>query len=202
MNDDAIIVTEINKKIHKFFDEAYGDKHVLHNLKHLEWQFRNNPYLKGTDFSLVIIEDSEKVKSHLGFIPIQLKILNETILAVWHVSFFTLEEFRGKKLGTKTIDLSNRYGDLSMVLSGSDGTKKIYTNMGGKDLGLLNRHIKLLRKDKIEKYSDIVINLENFPIIKPSVGKLVRINKLGIEYDEFWNKVKNRYPITVDRTRE
>jgi len=207
MENDAIIVNEINKKIGRFYDEAYGKKHILHNLKHLEWQFKNNPYCKGTDFSLVIIENNEKVKAHLGFIPIQLKILNDNVLAVWHVSFYTLEKFRGEKLGTKMIQLSNAYGDLSMVLSGSDGTKKIYTNMGGKDLGLLNRHIRILSKDKIEKYGNVKIDAENIDIENIDVenlnmGKLGRVKKLNVEYKEFWNNVKNRYPITVNRTKE
>jgi len=157
MEDNATKVTKVNKKIHVFYDIAYGKKHILHNLKHLEWQFKNNPYNKEPNFTLVIIENKEEVKAHLGFIPIQLKILNVNVLAVWHVSFYTLEKFRGKKLGSKMIQLSNMYGDLSMVLSGSDGTKKIYTNMDGKDLGLLNRHIRILSKDKIEKYGVIDI---------------------------------------------
>ena len=59
MENEAIVVTEINDKIHKFYDKAYGEKHILHNLKHTKWQFRDNPYYKGTNFSLVIIEDNK-----------------------------------------------------------------------------------------------------------------------------------------------
>jgi len=155
-----------------------------------------------TPFSLVVVENSKKIISHLGFIPVQLTLQNSIISAIWHVSFFTLEEFRGKQLGTKTIDFSNKFGDVSMVLSGSDGTKKIYTNMNGKDLGLLKRYIKFFRKDKIELFTDSTINLEDSSIIKPNMGKLKRITRINKEYDYFWNKVKNRFPITINRTRE
>lgn len=202
MEDRATIVTKINEKINIFYDEAYGKKHILHNLKHLEWQFRNNPHYKGIGFSLVIIEDAKEVKAHLGFIPIQLNILNVSVLALWHVSFYTLEKFRGEKLGTKMIQLSNAYGDLSMVLSGSDGTKKIYTNMGGKDLGLLNRYIRILNKDNIEKYGDVKIEIKNMNIHHSDVGKFERVRKVNDKYEEFWNNIKNRYPITVNRTKE
>ena len=92
MENEAIVVTEINDKIHKFYDKAYGSKHILHNLAHLKWQFKNNPFHKNECYSLIIIENTEKIKSHLGYIPVELKILNKNILALWHVSFFTLEE--------------------------------------------------------------------------------------------------------------
>ncbi len=202
MEDKSILVTKINEKLHKFYDEAYGKHHILHNSKHLEWQFKNNPYHESDDFSLVVIENDDKIKSHLGYIPIQIKILDENVMALWHVSFFTLEEFRGTKLGTKMIDFSNSFGYLSMVLSGSEGTKKIYTNMDGKDLGLLHRNIRILSKENLEKYSNTVINAQDHPIVKPTIGKIERIKKLSLEYETFWNNVKNRFPITVNRTKE
>ena len=202
MEDKITLVTKINKKIKTFYDKAYGKKHILHNLKHIEWQFRNNPYYKDKKISLVIIENDKEVKSHLGFIPIQLNILDDNVSAIWHVSFYTLEKFRGKKLGMKIIDLSNTYGNLSMVLSGSDGTKKIYTNMGGKDLGLLNRHIRILNKNNLEKYGGIKINIKNINIQNSDVGKFQRIKTLNLKYEEFWKNTKYRYPITVNRTKE
>ena len=29
MNDEAVLVSDINKKLHKFYDEAYGKNHIL-----------------------------------------------------------------------------------------------------------------------------------------------------------------------------
>ena len=202
MEDKKNIVSEINEKINRFYDKAYGKKHILHNLEHVKWQFKDNPFNKSSNFSLVVIENDKEVKSHLGFIPIELNILNGTIPAIWHVSFYTLKEFRGKKLGTKTIELSNTYGDLSMVLSGSEGTKKIYTNMNGKDLGLLNRHIRILNKNNLEKYGNKKIDIKNINICNSNVGKFNRVKNLNFEYKKFWSVVKNRYPITINRTEE
>ena len=91
MEDKKNIVSEINEKINRFYDKAYGKKHILHNLEHVKWQFKDNPFNKDSNFSLVVIENDKEVKSHLGFIPIELNILNETIPAIWHVSFYTLE---------------------------------------------------------------------------------------------------------------
>ena len=200
MSDDVVLVSEIDETFHKFYDEAYGN--ILHNSNHLEWQFKNNPFFNGTTFSLIVSKNSEKITSHLGFIPIELTLQNNIIPAIWHVSFYTLEEFRGKKLGTKSIDLSNKFGDISMVLSGSEGTKKIYTNMNGKDLGLLHRYIRILSKVNLEKFGNTKINIQNTSIKKPVIGKIERITKLPVDYDIFWNNTKNRFPITVNRTKE
>jgi len=89
-----------------------------------------------------------------------------------------------------------------MVLSGSDGTKKIYENLDGKDLGNMNRYIAILNKKRI---SDFVTNnlekneIENFSIKKEQIQ---RIKTLDEDYDNFWNVIKERFPITVNRTKE
>ena len=100
------------------------------------------------------------------------------------------------------IELSNAYGDLSMVLSGSEGTKKIYSNLGGKDLGLLNRHIQILNKNNIEKYGDIKIKIKSVSIKNNNIGKFERVIKIHNKYEKFWSNVKNRFPITVNRSKE
>ena len=82
MSDDVVLVSEIDETIHKFYDEAYGKNHILHNSNHLEWQFKNNPFFNGTTFSLIVSKNSEKITSHLGFIPIELTLQNNIIPAI------------------------------------------------------------------------------------------------------------------------
>ena len=191
-----------HEKLKEFYKKAYGKTHILNDSAHTEWQFQKNPFNTTDDFSLVIAENDNQIIAHLGFIPIQLKFLDSTKVALWHISFYTLENFQGKGLGTKMIKLSNCYGELSMVLNGSGGTKKIYENLDGKDLGNMNRYIAILNKKRI---SDFVTNnlekneIENFSIKKEQIR---RIRTLDEDYDNFWNAVKERFPITVNRTKE
>jgi len=61
MSDKVALVSEVNEKLDKFYDETYGEHHILHNQKHLEWQFKNNPFFNGTIFSLVTSEILKKL---------------------------------------------------------------------------------------------------------------------------------------------
>ena len=80
MEDKITLVTEINEKINTFYDKAYGEKHILHNLKHTKWQFRDNPYYKGTNFSLVIISSENIVFYNLSTLNQKILSRNELII--------------------------------------------------------------------------------------------------------------------------
>lgn len=118
------------------------------------------------------------------------------------MSFYTLEKYRGTGLGTKLVQYGSQFFDFEMVLSGSEGTKKVYENSGGKDLGDLNRYIGILDKQRMTDYLGFNFNQTSLKFRSQDKFNIKKINKLDVEYDKFWNKVKVRYPITINRTRE
>lgn len=187
-------------KIKEFYESAYGRKHILNNATHHDWQFKNNPLNKLKNKTIVVFEDNKKIYSQMGLIPFELKLFNSIKTALWHVSFFTLPSYRGKGIGRKLIEFTDNETDYSLVLGGSIGTNKIYEKMGGTNFGNLNRHIAILDKEKLEKC--IKNKIENEEVkYETSELELEQIKKLDEKYDEFWNQVKERYPITVNRTR-
>ena len=185
-----------------FYAKAYGEKHILNNPTHHDWQFKNNPFNTFSTKSVLINDSSSGIDSQLGFIPVELKLFEDYYNSAWHISFFTLEKFRGKGIGTKLIEYGNNFFDFTMVLSGSDGTKKIYLNTNGRDFGNLNRYIGLLNKKRIEDYLQFTIDKNEINLSDDEKNEIQRVNKLNDDYNEFWNKVKCRYPITVNRTKE
>ncbi len=136
------------KNLEKFYDESYGNSHILKNNLHIIWQFKKNPFLKKNKTSIIIYKHHNKIISHLGFIPFRLKFFNSIRKGLWHVSFFTLNEFRGKGLGLELVKFSNKPFDFAMVLSGSEGTKNIYQHIGGRTMGNLKRYINILENEK------------------------------------------------------
>ncbi|WP_157832408.1 GNAT family N-acetyltransferase [Candidatus Nitrosotenuis chungbukensis] len=190
------------KNLKKFYDEAYGSKHILHSPIHQDWQFKKNPFNTFNRVTIVLDENENEITSHCGLIPVELKVLNSTRSALWHVSFFTLERYRGQGLGTKLIQYSNNLCDFSMVLNGSDGTKKIYVNTGGKDLGNLNRYVGLLDKNRVEEFSRITIPKNQLNFVSNLNPDFKRVFNLDQKYEKFWEKVKEKFPITVNRTME
>jgi len=185
-----------------FYDKAYGEKHILNNLLHHDWQFKNNPNNGLSTKSILVNESSSIIDSQLGFIPVELKLFENNYNSAWHISFYTLENFRGKGIGTKLIEYGNNFFDFTMVLSGSDGTKKIYLNTNGKDFGNLNRYVGLLNKKRVENYLQSSIKKNEIKIFNDEKYEIQRITKLNEDYENFWIKVKERYPITVNRTKK
>lgn len=196
------LVTENDKKkLEKFYNDAYGKKHIFNNPDHYNWQFKKNPFNKSQNKTIAITETNNEISSHMGFFPIELKIFDDIKDATWHLSFYTLEKYRGLGLGTELVLFSSNLFNLSMVLNGSDGTKNIYLKNGGVYFGQINRYIGILDKKRIENYIKIAVNKEQV-IVKEIQEKASIINALDYTYETFWKKVKQKFPITTNRTKE
>ncbi len=190
------------KNLKIFYDEAYGKHHILKNNSHFQWQFKKNPSLKKGEISIIVDEQNKKIISHLGYIPFKLKIFDAIKNGIWHISFFTLNEYRGKGLGLKLVKFSNKQFDFGMVLSGSEGTESIYHKIGGFTLGDLKRYVCITQKNKIENFLGVKIKtVQDIPKYKTKCN-IKRIKKLNVAYDKFWEDVKKRYPITTNRDRK
>ncbi len=187
-------------KIKQFYVNAYGQTHILNNPIHHNWQFKNNPLNKLKNKTIAIFEENNKIHSQMGYIPIELKVNNLVKTALWHVSFFTLPSYRGKGIGTKLIEFTEKQTDYSLVLGGSEGTNKIYESMGGVNFGNLNRHIAILNKPNLEKCLKKKIEKDEVKF-ETSNLEFHEIKKLDVKYEEFWNEIKKIYPITVNRTK-
>jgi len=196
------IETIDNDKLQIFYDLAYGKKHILNNIIHHNWQFKDNPFNRLGKKSIVVTENNSEISSHLGIFPVDLKVFNTIKSAIWHISFYTLEQYRGVGLGSKALEYSSLFFDFTMVLSGSDGTKKIYLNQGGKSFGDLNRYVGILDKNRLENYIGNKIQKNQISLENKSKLKFDKIECLDNSYDVFWEKAKNRYPITVNRTKQ
>lgn len=195
------IETTDNDRLRVFYDLAYGKNHILNNPIHHNWQFKDNPFNRLGKKSIVITENAGEISSHMGIFPVELKVFNVIKNATWHISFYTLEKYRGIGLGSKLIEYSSKFFDFTMVLSGSEGTKKIYLNQGGKDFGDLNRYVGILDKNRLESYVGNKIQKKQVQLENKSKLRFDKIKCLDDSYGIFWEKVKGRYPITTNRTR-
>lgn len=187
------------KNLQIFYDSAYGKNHILNNPIHHNWQFKDNPNNKFNKKTIVICEKNSEICSHMGLFPVELKFFDSIKKATWHISFFTLEKYRGCGFGSAITDFSSKFFDFTMVLSGSDGTKKIYENQGGKDFGDLNRYVGILEKNRLENYIENSISFDELTIQK-SHFVFERVNDLDSSYETFWKNVQKRFPITTNRT--
>lgn len=197
-----LVSSKDDKKLRQFYDIAYGKKHILNNLSHHEWQFSSNPYNKLNTKSIVVAEENNEFIAHMGLIPIPVKIYDEIKLGVWHVSYFTLEKFRGTGLGTKMVKFSDLIFDCIGGLGNSDISNRIHIKNNGKNFGNINRYIKILNKENIENFihTKISSTVSNYSLDDELTFE--RIKNLDDNYSVFWNSVKDIFPITIDRTKQ
>lgn len=199
-NKNIIRVSKNNEtELNIFYSHAYSENHILNNRIHNDWQFLENPYNDFPYKSIIIMKDNQ-IRSHLGFQQVKMKLFDKEIDAAWHMSFFTLESDRGKGFGEKLILHEKEKLDMTLVLNGSEGTKIIYEKNNGIYLGNLNRYIAILDKKRVKEFLKKDILLEQ--VVESDIKyNFTRELSLDESYEIFWNEVKDRYPITVQRDR-
>ena len=62
----------------KFMEDVYGTAdHVLLSPVFLDWQFRQNPLIKGNTYSILLLLKDQQILAMMGYIPVQVKIANK-----------------------------------------------------------------------------------------------------------------------------
>jgi hypothetical protein len=197
-----LVSLEDTDKLQRFYNAAYGTNHIMNNSLHHDWQFLSNPYNNLNTKSIVVAEDNDEFIAHMGMIPVPIKIYNETKLGVWHVSYFTLEKYRGIGLGTKMVKFSDSLFDCIGGLGNSDASNNIHIKNNGKNFDNINRYIKVLNKENMENFLHSKINFTTPHYSIDNELVFERINVLNHNYDLFWNSIKDIFPITIDRTKK
>lgn len=182
-----------------FYVHLFGKNHILNNPVHHNWQF-NNPF-STTYKSIAIAKNNDKIISHNGMAPYIIKVFDKKLHGVFHMSYYTLEEFRGKGYGSKLLQLSFSKFDSILGLSITEPSQKAHLKFGGKYFGNINRFIKILNEKRMETFLGKKFSSLN-SISKKSKCDFKRIKNLDKNYIHFWNSVKSRYPITVERTED
>jgi len=88
-------ISEIKKeKLSDFYKKVYPDRYksLTHNWK---WWYK----VEQKEFEPLILTTEEKIVGQAGLIPLDLKIGEKIIKAIWFVDFVILPEFRGKGYG-------------------------------------------------------------------------------------------------------
>jgi len=195
-----LVTIDDEQKLKKFYNQAYGENHILNNSSHSDWQFLKNPFNKLSSKSIIIAENNDEIVAHMGIIPVPVKIYDNIVTGAWHASYFTLEKFRGIGIGTKMVQLSNSLFYCIGGMGNSDASNNIHIKNGGKNFQDINRYVKILEKKTVENFVQKQIITKKGNATK-SKG-FCRISMLDVNYDKFWNIIKNRFPITINRTKE
>jgi predicted GNAT family N-acyltransferase len=184
-------------KLQKFYDLEFGKNHIQNNLNYNNWQFQNNPFNIFSGKSILLIENDKEVIAHMGLVPFELKIDEQTMKASWLIRLQVSKKFRGEGIGRNLLKYAEKIFDFTLSI---DGTfqQRVQKNDEWTIFGKINRHCAILNKNRAEQFLNMKIDNE---VIKKDTSTLEfkKTKSINYEYDEFWEKVKVRYPITTNR---
>lgn len=192
-------------KLREFVKKHYGENHILQDKKFFHWQFFENPY-KPKNFSpFKVMSSGGRILGHLGFIPVETKVFDSVCRKGCILVNLMLEEScRAFGLGAYLVKSAMKEFSLMWATGYTPRTGPMYKKMGGwQELGYLNRYIKIIDNKRVgeligEKI-EAAITLENKESAKVEISSMEEIPN---EFNNFWQKISYKYPITVNRNTE
>ncbi|MBU1975754.1 MAG: hypothetical protein KKG59_05100 [Nanoarchaeota archaeon] len=185
----------------EFITASYfkGKDYILNNKKFFEWQFRN-PFSDKHCFTLVRLD--ERIVAELGYIPTQLKLFDKTVLNINLVNMMALEKYRGKGIGFMMVRDSEKYADI--CTNTGFGPLTPITRLKWTQLSDMNRYLFVCNAKKVSELAQEPVDETKLA----SVSELPDSSLISREADDFagadklWAEVKEKYPITIERSEK
>lgn len=200
MKDIKII--SLSKKelpqFHRYINRAFHRKYVLHDARYLQWQYDH----------MYVLWSKNAIVGHFGFRDTKYKIYVTTKWVRTLMNFYVLEPYRvfglGAILARKVFD--TRY---PLFVSGyTPSTQKLGRALrpSWNDAGILTRYFAvlddstpfLLRYASHSALRELSANLR--ANISAQQKSIAVIQTSDIPFSKVWQKTKNRYSVTVERT--
>ncbi len=179
---------------------ARGKNYILNNKEFFEWFFFN-PFAKGKS-SFMVIKKGEEIISEMGFVPTKLKFFEKTINNTNLVNLMALEEYRGRGTGYFLYKEVEKFADVCTNTGYGPLVYDFIDNMGWNKMLALQRFVFILNEEKTSKLAKKLTPKSILPEKTEEKNKsFERIKQFGQETEVFWKKVKNRYPITIERSQ-
>lgn len=93
-------------ELKSFFIKAYGKDTIFQDKQFLDWYFNTgqneNHFMNNC---IVCLNDDGQIVSHYGGLNYTLRIHDEKIPIIWGVNAFTLEDWRGKGINSKIVEM-------------------------------------------------------------------------------------------------
>lgn len=193
----GVEITTYAKDDHEAFqsyiDQAFHEKYILKDPRYIDWQFTN----------VVIAKAEDRIIGHFGYRDVDYKIHDRVQPVRVLMNLFVLEAYRIAGIGallTKAV-FDTPHPVLVAGYKAATGHLGSRMRKNWHDCGYLNRFFAVLNREaKL---------FENFEL--PSVQSAVEtehvdgfetISQLPEHYDAFWQKVRNRFPVTAERTHD
>ncbi len=203
------------KAFRRFIQKSFSPQYVLAEQKFLNWQYGKPPefiqkFEKKGSLSINILKDRAEVLAYLGIIPLKYRILGKAKKANVYANLFV--DLALRKLGPGALLLKKGMEgvDYAHVVGYKPEIFSIYQRLGDwRQMGNFFRYLIIFNA---KAAGDLLIehNLKISWDFFQFKSKTLFASKLSFKYirnfdsdfDNFWRDIREKYKITVERTKD
>ncbi len=138
-----------------------------------------NPFQPGQNIPTILFLSNGKVLGYVSSIPVSLWTGAEQQPAFWVKGLMVLPEHRNGPIGYYLVKELMKRTPCALSLTVSDGSRRLFTGLGFKELGRLSNHLQLLRPGRIAHKLDLrALGLGGIPAWVPKLAAVSQ--KTGI----------------------
>jgi hypothetical protein len=188
----------------EFIKEYFNANYILLEKNFLNWQY-TTPF--SSESNLLVIKLKNKVCGFLGVIPLKMNYFGKTISDSCLANLMTDKIFRNKGLGINFISSGVTGFDIAHTTGHSQQMTNLFDKMNWTANIPLKRYLKILNQAKAFQLANCSSDSKNNHFFELSPEERISSNFsfkeiffFDEEIDKFWYKVKEKYPITIERT--
>ena len=189
-----------------FVGNYFHDKYILTNKEFVNWQY-TTPFSKILGPNILVIYIKEKVMGFLGIIPLSFNYFGKDIYGVCLANWQIDETLQSKGFGYEMLDVALSDAQIAYTTAYKPVLERLYDKTGWQvhsdkqEQMLVRRFVKIFDAEKVRKMigkEDMVFNdVKN--ISANDEFKFSQVNSFNKSIDSFWESVKKKYKITVNR---
>lgn len=192
------------EKLRVFNEREYQPGYILTNKTYYDWQF-DNPFNgdRSRYASLGVFDGKDNLLGTLGLFLAPCNFFGKTIQASWIGNLIVAQSLRNLGYGYLLLEKGAALGDMAVDHNINQQAWPLFTKSGWHG-GDVKRRLLILEKAG----SEMVMGQKDLDLtVYQPVGadqirgfSFKKIAAFGPDFDNFWNIVKDRFPLSIERS--
>ncbi|MFA6536537.1 MAG: GNAT family N-acetyltransferase [Candidatus Paceibacterota bacterium] len=200
MDDINLIGYQKNdyQKLRDFVGQTFQSKYILGDEKFLDWQYSGSG-------ALLLAKVREEIVGFLGYKDFPYKIYGETKEVRVVMNFFAAPKYRRAGVGPRLAQQVFSTPNCILVSGYNDTAQSLYEHLRANWTGSgdLFRFFSVLAPHKLMSHLKPLASSFGRKKALGSVNiKVTVVQKISKDVDEFWQTVRDRYSVTIERGSE
>ena len=193
------------EKLQDFNAREYRPGHILTNKTYYDWQF-DNVFSPATDdySSLGLFDRAGQIAGTIGVFPAPCSFFGRTVNCHWLANLMVKKELRNLGYGYLLLDQAARGADVAVDHNINDSAWPLFIKSGwrGGDIKRWVGVLDVVAAKQIISRTDAgdLKTLQELSDKFDSAWSFEKIDRLGNDFDRFWAGIRERYPISIDRS--